>query len=107
LIGLGRSIFLLVGDGLAGDRAENLVRAFARLENEDELELAELAGEFLRLVQLVGLALGALALEFLDLALGGQRGGSGKILRDEEIAGVAGLDRHHVGFTAQSLDLRL
>ena len=45
-----------------------------------------------------------LRLEFLHLALGGEGGGSGKILRDQKIAGVAGLDRDDVGFAAQAFD---
>ena len=91
----------LGGDVEVGDGAEALFLAFAGFEGEDELDLAELAGEFLRGVEFGGFALGALALEFFDLALGGVGGGSGKILGDEKIAGVAGLDRDDVGFAAR------
>jgi len=97
--------FLELGrDVEVSDSAKALGLALARFENEDELELAQLAGEFLRFVQLGGLALGAFAAEFLHLAFGGVGGGSGKILRNQKIAGVAGLDRDDVGFAAQAFD---
>jgi len=97
-------ILELEGDVLVGDGAEALFLAFAGFEDEDELELAELASEFLSLVQFGGFALGTFAAEFLDLALGGQRGGSGVVLGDEKIAGVTGLDRNDVGFAAETFD---
>src|SRR5580658_1572931 len=94
----------LVRDVLAGDGAEDLFLTFTRFKNKDELEFAQLAGKFLGFVQLAGFALGALALEFLHLALGGEGGGSGKIFRNEKIAGVTGLDRDDIGFAAQAFD---
>ena len=58
-----------VRDVLGGDGAESLA-GLAGLECEGDLELVDAAGQFFGLVQLPGLALGALGLERVELLQG-------------------------------------
>jgi hypothetical protein len=92
-----------LGDVARADRAVELA-AVAGLADDDEAFAGELAGDgfgFRFQFEIAGLELRALALE--ALAVG--RGGSERLaLRQQEIAGEAVLDGHHVAHLAKPAD---
>lgn len=94
LTGLGLHFF---GNVFGGDRSEGFA-AFAGFENERKLQFAEAAPEFFRFVQFARFAFGAAGFKGVGHAQSGRSDLVGHTARDEEVAGMAATNFHHIGF---------